>query len=666
MRHRSFKYFMADFETTVYDSQDRTDVWAVGICELYTENSYVLHSIDDLLHYCLKQCDNICLYFHNLKFDGEFIISYLINELHLQQALMKTPDIKGNMNYKFIETKNMPNNSFKYSISHKGMWYTIVIKYKGRIIEIRDSLKLLPYSVKKLGKDFKTKHQKLEMEYKGYRFPGCAITEDEKAYIKNDVMVPKEALEIMFDMGHKKLTIGSCCLEEYKAIFKKGKFCAYDYEEIFPNQYELPDKSGEYDSIGRYIVKSYKGALCMLVKGKENKVFYNGYTFDVNSLYPYVMHSDSGNYYPVGNPKYWRGNYIPQEATENHHYFFVRVRTRFYLKEGKLPFIQIKGNHLYPATKQLETSDVYDKKTEKYYRQYKDKDGNVMEAFVELTLTMSDYELIQEIYNLEDFEIIDGYWYFTMIGLFDEYIDKYKKIKMESTGGIKGIAKLLSNNLYGKEAASDDSSFKVIYTHEDGSLGFITQIEKDKEPGYIPIGSAITSYARCYTYRVMQANYYGADKPGSIYCDTDSVHLDVPLEKIKGITEDALVYGMWKCESSWDYAIFVRQKTYIEHVIEENHNPCTPYYNIKCAGMPEQCKKLLIESITNYSTYEDYKKKHEKENLEREAFLYDLKTKEKIHRDITDFKLGLKIPGKLFPKHIPGGVLLEEGYYTMR
>ena len=44
----------------------------------------------------------------------------------------------------------------------------------------------------------------------------CNITEKEKEYIANDVLAVKEALEIMFTEGHNKLTIGSCCLEEYK------------------------------------------------------------------------------------------------------------------------------------------------------------------------------------------------------------------------------------------------------------------------------------------------------------------------------------------------------------------------------------------------------------------------------------------------------------------
>lgn len=97
------------------------------------------------------------------------------------------------------------------------MWYSITQKLpNNKLLEFRDSLKLLPFSVEVIGKSFATKHKKLDMEYTGYRYAGCEITEKEREYIANDVLVVKEALEIMLEQGHDKSTIGSCCLEEFK------------------------------------------------------------------------------------------------------------------------------------------------------------------------------------------------------------------------------------------------------------------------------------------------------------------------------------------------------------------------------------------------------------------------------------------------------------------
>ena len=131
---------------------------------------------------------------------------------------------------------------------------------------------------------------------------------------------------------------------------------------------------------------------------------------------------------------------------------------------------------------------------------------------------------MKEHYELVDFEILDGCWFYAMAGIFDEYIEKYKKIKMESKGAMRELAKLFLNNLYGKMASSTDSSFKVAYIKDDKSLGFIRIAENNKKPGYIPVGSAITSYARNFTIRAAQANYHGKNERGFISSQT-SYHL---------------------------------------------------------------------------------------------------------------------------------------------
>jgi hypothetical protein len=187
--------YMADFETTVFEGQDYTEVWAAASVQLFTEDVKIFHSIDEQFEYFVSLNKSIIVYYHNLKFDGNFWLSFLMDKLKFKQAV--PPDITTIDQIKFDKKGEMPNNTFSYAISNMGQWYRIVIKVKGKTIEIRDSLKLLPFSVKKLGKDFKTKHQKLDMEYKGYRYAGCEITPQEQEYIANDVLVVKEALEIM-------------------------------------------------------------------------------------------------------------------------------------------------------------------------------------------------------------------------------------------------------------------------------------------------------------------------------------------------------------------------------------------------------------------------------------------------------------------------------------
>ena len=649
MKIKKFKTFVGDFETTVYEGQKHTEVWASAIVELNSEDVKIFKSIDETFEYLSVMKDNVIVYYHNLKFDGSFWLSYLLVDRNFKQAYNKTGERINDVEWQ--QEKEMKNNTFKYSISDKGQFYTIIIKVNNKFIEIRDSLKLLPFSVKKIGKSFETKHKKLDMEYTGFRYSGCEITLEEQEYIKNDVLVVKEALEIMYNEGHNKLTIGSCCLEEYKKLIGKD-----DYTMYFPNLTEIELDKDTYGSFNaeEYIRKSYRGGWCYVVKGKENKIYENGVTADVNSLYPSVMSSESGNRYPVGKPYFWKGNYIDEEALKTNRYFFIRIKTRFYIKENKLPFIQVKGNLLYNGREMLETSDIYDAETDTYCKEILDFNGNLVSTRVELTLTMTDYYLLKEHYDLVDFEILDGVWFYTEIGIFDTYIDKYKKIKTVSTGAKRELAKLFLNNLYGKMATSTDSSFKVAYVKEDKSIGFLPVLANDKKPVYIPIGSAITSYARNFTIRTAQKNYYGVDKRGFIYADTDSIHCDLDVSELKDVPVHDSDFCHWKLEALWDKAIFVRAKTYIEHVTHENLKPVEPYNNIKCAGMPQKCKDLLNLSLEGY-TEEEY-----------EA-LKDIEKKfVKTKRTFKDFKRGLIVPSKLRPKRINGGIILCDTTYEMR
>lgn len=650
MRTKHYRYFVGDFETTVYEGQDHTEVWASACAELFTDNVNVFHSIQEQFDYFLSLEDNIICYYHNLKFDGAFWLSFLLVDLGYKQSATWTKE--NYSDFVFDPPQKMKNKSVIYSISNMGQWYRIIIKVNNYFIELRDSLKLLPFSVKKIGESFGTQHKKLDMEYKGFRYAGCVITDEERKYIENDVLVIKEAMEIMFQEGHKKLTIGSCCLSEYK------KSIGYtNYKDFFPNVYEieLDKQTFGYDNAGDYIKQAYRGGWCYLVKGKENKLYYNGTTADVNSLYPSMMSTESNNKYPVREPTFWSGNYIPDEALQRDKYFFIRIRTKFYIKPNKLPFIQVKSNLLYKPTEMLETSDIYNHTDGCYYDKYYDLEGNLQDAFITMTLTCTDFKLIIEHYDLIDLHILDGCYFDAMYGLFDEYINKYKELKLTSKGAKRELAKLFLNNLYGKTASSKNSSFKVAYIKEDKSLGFIAVNANDKIPGYIPVGAAITSYARNFTIRTAQLNYHGVDKAGFIYADTDSIHCDLKPEELIGLNVHDKNFCCWKLESNWDEAFFVRQKTYIEHIVAENQQPIeNPYYNIKCAGMPDRCKDLFIKSMVGVSVDEEAGLSEEQKEF--------LSTK----RTIEDFKLGLKIPGKLLPKRIHGGVVLVDTTYEMR
>ena len=585
------------------------------------------------------------VYFHNLKFDGAFVLDYYLTQRKFEIAL----DTSDKSHPSWVENKFMKSKQIKCLISDRGQWYTITLKIKGGFIEIRDSLKLIPMSIAAIGKSFGTKHRKTEIEYAGYRQPYGVITPNEKEYLSNDLLVLKEALEIMFNDGHNRLTIGSCCFHEFKQTVDVG-----DYENFFPNLFDMQSPIGM--SYGEYILKSYYGGWCYVAKPG---IKYNGVTADVNSLYPSMMHSCSGNKYPIGKPK-WFEKEIPEQAWKENQYFFVRFKCRFFLKPGYLPFQHIRKDCKYKSTENLETSDIR-MPDGSYSEFYYDVEGGKKLAVVELTLTKTDFVLFFEHYNVTDFELLDGCMFYAVSGVFDEYIDKYMHIKQTSKGARRTEAKLFLNNLYGKMATSPDSSFKIPFVDEQQVVRYTPVDESDKKPGYIAIGSAITSYARNFTIRKAQLNYHGKDKPGFCYADTDSIHCDITADKLIGIDVHPTNMCCWKLESYWDVAKFVRQKTYIEHVTHEDGETVDPYYNIKCAGMTDSCKDLVDRALTGV-----IEKPGDTDN--KIKFVNSLAAKEFFDsfKGLEDFKPGLKVPGKLSPKRLPGGIVLKEDVYTMK
>lgn len=626
--------YAGDFETTVYAGQEHTEVWSSALALIETDSEFqsdedeeavVLHSIDETVKYFENSKENVTIYYHNLKFDGMFWLDYLLKNGYKFKRVKKS------------KKSRLHPGEYYVLISSMGEWYQMFINTGKTYIEIRDSLKLIPLSLKVCGKSFGTEHQKLTMEYTGKRYSGCEITPEEMEYIKNDVYVLRECLRVMFNEGHDRLTIGSCCLSEFKA-----KYGDTFYKKDFPDLTAQKLNREEYgaDNLDEYIRKAYFGGWCYLVKEKANRVYKRGVTADVNSLYPSMMHSESGNYYPVGYGIMWKGDYIPERCKKrDKYYYYLRFRCKFTLKPGKLPFVKIHGSPYYNARESL-TDSMPTVNGKKVGRVRIVDNGQIVDDHVIMTMSCTDYELFTEHYKIEDLEILDGVWFYAEKGMFDDYINKYRKMKEEATvTGNKAkrtISKLFLNNLYGKFSASSDSSYMVPKFSKDGVVQFDAIKEEDKKPGYIAIGAAITSYARNFTIRAAQANYHGALSPGFIYADTDSIHCDLKPEEIKNVPIHPTAFCHWKLESSWDTAIFVRQKTYIEHITHEDLKEVSPYYSVKCAGMPERCKSMLVERLLN-----------------KEAKL-------------TDFKVGYETSGKLMPKRIKGGVILVDTTFKIK
>ena len=109
------KKFTADFETSTW-KDDETWVWAWATCEIGNEeNLQIGNDMDSFIEYC-KNEKNSTFYFHNLKFDGEFIIYWALT--HGFKHVEKNIDVE--------------DNTFTTLISDMGQFYTITLYYSKR------------------------------------------------------------------------------------------------------------------------------------------------------------------------------------------------------------------------------------------------------------------------------------------------------------------------------------------------------------------------------------------------------------------------------------------------------------------------------------------------------------------------------------------------------
>ena len=590
MSKHHVRQFTADFETTTDENDCR--VWAWSICEIgHPENFFYGNRIETIFDF-FQNNGNSYYYYHNLKFDAAFLVDYMFKA-----------------GFEHIEDKEHPKeNSFCCLISSLGQWFCIDIwlardsKGKLRHIQIRDSLKILNFSVAQIAKDFDLPISKLELDYKTYREPGHVLTPHEIAYIRNDVEIMARALDFMFKEGFTKMTIASDALAEYKKLNKK-------FREYFP---ELPL------DVDSFVRDSYKGGFTYLSPIYEGVKTGAGMTLDINSMYPSMMYNKA---MPIGEPKIFSGEY---KYDPDFPLYVISFSCSFELKKGKIPSIQLKYNRLFRANEYLESSN-----------------GEI----VELCLTSVDYELFRKQYNVQNIEFDGGYKFRQANGLFKTYIDKFMEMKIKSKKeGNRAktlIAKLALNSLYGRFGLNPNTGRKIPL-FVDGHVGYKIELAKEGErkPVYIPVASFITSYARRYIIEASQSirDWSLKNKGFDAYCysDTDSMKVCLSKEDLEALSDvldiDDYRLGAFAWEESWIHFKALRQKCYIEQ-FEDGSISAT------IAGMPKRLAPLI--------NFDNFRIGFTTAELDPEAV-----------QENGGYKLRYK--------HVNGGVILQDTDFTIK
>ena len=553
---------MADFETTT--NPDDCRVWAWGIVDIDNTEEFIYGTdIESFFQFC---AENSCVvYFHNLAFDGVFILDRIMKE---------------NFNYVKDRRKLKPG-TFNSLIDSNGKFYTIVVKWgTGKITEFRDSLKKLPMSVKRIGEAYKTGMSKGSIDYEEDRPIGHELTEEEIDYLKTDVLIVAKALKTQFDEGMLKLTTGADSLYEYTNLMGKKQFKA-----LFPLLNFTMDAE---------VRKAYRGGWTYVSPKYARRVTGGGMVFDVNSLYPYVMKT---RLLPYGMPIFIEG---PPQFSEEYPLAIFSVTFTATIKPNHHPCIQDKMSRFFLNVEYL----------------------NEITEPMTTVCTSVDWKLWNDQYDIEVISFNGLYMFHGTHGLFDEYINKWAKIKAESSGGLREIAKLHLNSLYGKFATNPDVTGKHPVLEND-RIKFEMNEQEFRDPIYTPMGVFITAYARDVTIRAAQDNY-----DCFAYADTDSLHLITDTEP-ENLNIHPSELGAWKKELEFNSAFYARPKAYCEKVLHKSYNRKVKNYEYitHIAGLPVS----IADKVT-----------------------------------LSDFVNGRVFEGKLHPERVPGGVVLRPVAYTLK
>lgn len=447
----------------------------------------------------ISRQNGIC-YFHNLRFDGAFILDWLLNNGYIH--------IEGQELY--------DGKTFKTLIDGMGKFFSITVRWEnGCNTEFRDSLKKLPMAVRRIASSFKLEMSKGELDYDKYRAPGEQPTDEELDYLKRDVSIVATAMSEVLASGMKKLTVASDAMNEYKQLNGMTYF-----NKMFPVFDHAMDAE---------IRRAYRGGFTYADERFKGRIVGSGVVLDVNSLYPSVM---KHKLIPYGDPMFQRGFVEP---TKTHPLTIFSVTFTAKLKPDHIPCIQIKGNNLFLGTE--------------YLKEIKEP--------TTMMVSNVDWDLYNDHYDIDVLAWGGGWKFHAVIGLFDSYIDKWSEIKAKETGGKREIAKLHLNSLYGKFASNPNVTSKIPML-EDGIVRLKRGTPETRPPVYTAAGVFITAHARDITIRSAQANY-GV----FAYADTDSLHL-LQDEIPSNITVHPTDLGAWKFEYAFQNAYYIRPKAYLE------------------------------------------------------------------------------------------------------
>lgn len=614
------KIYASDFESSKKDDETWVYLWCLR--GLRGTEHIIGRGIEEWVKSVFELDDESEISFFNLAFDGSFIGNWLLSNKEAIQVIdganyyfnssirdLDLPLYSYEENFKAVLKKEKRKGLYyKVGINDMGIWYRIDIWHEYKHYIITDAAKLFPgMSLEEVGEKFLGyKQAKLDYDYAKVRYPDTVLEEHDYDYIKRDVDILADSLcKLKYDWNITEHTLASAGMTRLKDSWLKRYGESMGLKKNQGNRiyrFFLPElKKEEYN----FCSLSYKGGICHLNEKYMDDIYGDGsgligLVFDANSLYSSVMKDE---FLPIGEGIYFDSKYkrdniceLLREDDSIEPLYIQRFRCSFKLKAGKIPFVVLRNNDFkmwwnrdneikLPQDEPLSSSD---------------------EQVVELVMTSIDYANFLRNYDVEDLEIIEGYVYKGVNGLFDDYVNFWSGVKEQATKenntANRTIAKLMQNAISGKFGAKMSSSWKMIYM-KDGVLKYKILKKTEAKQEYMPMSAFITSYGRQRLLNMIDEireigyRIYGADV--FIYCDTDSVHCflvyeDLP-EDFKKMYLNQTELGYWKVENEVYKAVFLRNKTYLEQKVSNTAitGKYEKDYKLSCSGFPKKTQDSI-------------------------------------------------------------------------
>lgn len=564
--------YVADFETIIEDTQYYKKHKKSGIVYGYIENfenpqnNYEFINIRDMFWYLTnKHKTDILVFFHNLSFDGVFLLDWLgKNGFTISDELEK----EGHMTV--FRTTGSKIYSIEVAFLPRGC-------RKVRRIIFQCSLMILQSPVELLGRNVNmSKYEKDEKEDPNFycREPEISLSafyaknQAYCEYCKRDVRIVIASLKEFYEaittfmkeeeledkrikQVYQRKTISSislflqCCMIEKQGLDMKSIFMKHPEDRFIMDKFTnggLTLNNNDYKSLTLTNI--------------------DGHTIDLKSAYPAVMNG----LLPYGDMKYEK----PID---------------YQLKHKWCCFQEIKYQRIWPKNHNIPLLKNWNHKGDNYFLQAENYTTYLLEE---------EAEVLEELYNYEGKEIINQYW-FELKNYLSPFITKmyYHKENYKKLGelGKSHTFKIIMNSGYGIHAKRDDFKIVVPFQGEDiiekreVEYNICNNIDLNRQDrhSYVPnnplfaytpnlskgYGSLSISHKGIANYitaktriKIMKGIIHFKPKH-FLYCDTDSLFLfNVSQEEIDNYCGNQL--GDWEeeVEKRFNECAFLRPKFY--------------------------------------------------------------------------------------------------------